>query len=92
VLERAPLWWLHGGNRAIRAGDWKLVAAKGDPWSLYDLRTDRAESNDLADSLPDKVRALQALWDQQVEAIRDLAAKTPELSGRRPPRKNQGKK
>ncbi len=91
VLERAPLWWLHGGNRAIRAGDWKLVAARGDPWALYDLRTDRAESNDLSDSRPVKARALEALWHQQLEAMRDLAAKTPELSGRRPPRRHQGK-
>ena len=31
-------WWYHIGNRAIRMGDWKLVAARGTPWELYDLR------------------------------------------------------
>lgn len=29
--SRQGLWWLHEGNRALRAGDWKLVAAKGEP-------------------------------------------------------------
>src|SRR5690606_35898265 len=28
-VERT-LWWLHEGNRAIRQGDWKLVAAQGE--------------------------------------------------------------
>ena len=37
-------------NRAIRVGDWKLVA-KGDngPWELYDLKTDRCEQKNLAE-------------------------------------------
>jgi arylsulfatase len=46
-VERDCLWWLHEGNRALRAGDWKLVAAKGDPWELYNLKNDRAESQNL---------------------------------------------
>ena len=82
VIERDSLWWLHEGNRAIRQGHWKLVAAKGDPWALYDLRTDRAESKDLAQSYPEKLEALKGLWNHELEAISDLAAKTP-APGRR---------
>ncbi len=48
TIPRESLWWMHEGHRAVRVGDWKLVAAKGDPWELYDLRTDRAEQNNLA--------------------------------------------
>ena len=29
--DRRTLWWLHEGNRAIRSGDWKLVAARANP-------------------------------------------------------------
>ena len=42
TISRESLWWLHEGNRAIRVGDWKLVAAKGAPWELYDLAADRS--------------------------------------------------
>ena len=75
-LSRDSLWWLHEGNRAIRVGDWKLVAAKGDVWSLYDLRTDRAEQHDLAAQMPGKVSELSALWQKQTDDFTDLARRT----------------
>ena len=57
------LWWRHEGNRALRVGDWKLVASGTDaPWELYDLSSDRSESADLAASQPAKVRELAAEW------------------------------
>jgi arylsulfatase len=57
------LWWLHEGNRAIRVGDWKLVAAgENAPWELYDLAHDRTETTDLAAKYPEKVRELEKLW------------------------------
>ena len=31
TIKRDLIWWLHEGNRAVRVGDWKLVAAKNDP-------------------------------------------------------------
>jgi arylsulfatase len=74
TIERDCLWWLHEGNRAIRVGDWKLVAAKGDPWELYDLRTDRAESDNLAEVHPEKVKELKGLWNRQLEETSRLAA------------------
>jgi arylsulfatase len=84
TVHRDLLWWLHEGNRAIRVGHWKLVAAKDDPWELYDLRTDRAESHNLAREQPEKARELEALWNRQLEDMRRLAAKTA-------PQPNQGK-
>lgn len=63
TVPRDFLWWCHSGNRAIRAGDSKLVSggAKGH-WELYDLRGDRCESRDLAERHPDRVRALSEEW------------------------------
>jgi arylsulfatase len=75
ALKHDYLWWLHEGNRAIRVGDWKLVAAKGDPWELYDLGKDRGESRNLAAQHPDKVRELSALWERRAEEFRRLALK-----------------
>ena len=57
---------------ALRRGDWKIVAAKGDPWELYDLRTDRAEMNNLASDNPDLTKELAAEWEAETSAIREL--------------------
>jgi arylsulfatase len=76
IIERDLLWWLHEGNRAIRVGDWKLVAPKGDAWELYDLKSDRAESHDLARERPDKAKELEALWNRELEKMRKLAGET----------------
>jgi arylsulfatase len=78
VLDRDSLWWLHEGNRAIRIGDWKLVAAKGQPWELYNLKNDRAESNNLAPKEPAKVAELEAEWNRQTAEFSALAAETPQ--------------
>jgi arylsulfatase len=76
TIERDSLWWLHEGNRAVRVGDFKLVAANGDPWELYDLSTDRAEQNNLAAKMPEKVKALEAAWQKQTDDFTALAKKT----------------
>ena len=56
------MYWEHMGNRAVRQGDWKLVAKKGKKWELYNLETDRLEQKDLAGERPEKVKALTALY------------------------------
>jgi arylsulfatase len=63
-LDREALYWEHEGNRAIRAGDWKLVAkGPGGPWELYDLAHDRIEANNLASGLPELVAELSRKWE-----------------------------
>jgi arylsulfatase len=74
-IARDYLWWLHEGNRALRAGDFKLVAAKDQPWELYDLSQDRGEMRNLAAASPERVRALESLWQQQLEQCRELATR-----------------
>ena len=61
-LEREALYFQHLGNRAVRAGKWKLVALKGRPWELYDLDADRTETTNLADKHPELVNKLGAQW------------------------------
>ena len=68
------LWWCHEGHRAVRTGDWKLVAAKGTPWELYDLAADRCETKNLAAAEPARVAELDATWNRIAEECRTLAA------------------
>jgi arylsulfatase len=75
-IPRDCLWWLHEGNRAVRVGDWKLVAAKNDPWELYNVASDRAEQTNLASQHPEKVRELEAVWQSQTDEFTALAEKT----------------
>jgi arylsulfatase len=71
-IQRDSLWWLHEGNRAIRVGDWKLVAARGEPWELYDLSKDRAESTNLVEQRPEIAAALEKKWDASVLEMKAL--------------------
>ena len=63
LRRERSLYWEHEGNRAIRAGDWKLVAKENEPWELYNIADDRSELHNLASSQPDRVKALAAEWD-----------------------------
>lgn len=72
-IEREAIYWEHEGNRAVRQGNWKLVAKHQGNWELYDIATDRVEANNQAARHPEKVRELAALYEawakrSQVEA------------------------
>jgi len=76
------LYWRFGEQMAVRIGDWKLVrydttadlpAGKGKkaPVSsvkLYDLANDPHEDKDLSAERPEKVKELQARWDEWNQA------------------------
>src|SRR5207302_1591046 len=62
--RKAPLFFEHEGNRAIRDGKWKLVAkAPSGKWELYDTEADRTEMHNLAATQPEKVKQLVAKWE-----------------------------
>ena len=65
VSRTAPLYWEYEGNRAIRDGKWKLVS-RGllERWELYDVESDRTETQNLASVHPDVVEALTVKWNQ----------------------------
>ncbi|ULL16569.1 arylsulfatase [Paenibacillus sp. H1-7] len=59
-----PLFWEHEGNAAVRLGQWKLVKKYPGAWELYDMETDRTETNDLAGVHPGKVAELSKEYDK----------------------------
>jgi arylsulfatase A-like enzyme len=77
AVKRESLWWNHEGNRAIRIGDWKLVADRTSPWELYDLSTDRSETENLASAFPDKVQELDKAWNRVAAEIKLLMLQRP---------------
>jgi arylsulfatase len=68
-----PLFWEHEGNRAIREGNWKLVALGAEgAWELYDMDKDRTELHDLAKEQPDRVKEMSEKWQKWAEASQVL--------------------
>lgn len=67
------LWWYHEGNRALRYGDWKIVAARDRDWELFNLAEDRSETENLAASSPEKVKELEERWETILADIREVA-------------------
>ncbi|MFH5834350.1 arylsulfatase [Halalkalibaculum sp. DA3122] len=69
------LWWYHEGNRAMRAGDWKIVASKDEDWRLFNLEKDRAETNNLAENRPEKIQTLKTQWNNELEDFKEIVPK-----------------
>ena len=79
AVTHESLWWLHEDNRALRVGDWKIVAAgNGGPWELYDLSRDRSETTNLAATMPEKVRELSEKWQRRTDEYYALARRPAE--------------
>jgi arylsulfatase A-like enzyme len=59
------LYWRFHNKSAIRRGDWKLVVGESGPGpELFNLAEDAGESKDLSAAHPDKVKELQAAWQE----------------------------
>ena len=78
-VERSHIYFHHEGNRALRVGKWKIVAGSesnrglpNDPWSLYDLSTDRCEMIDLSKEHPEKCEEMQRLWQKYEDKYRTI--------------------
>ena len=67
-IDRDAIYWEHEGNRAVRVGPWKLVAkGAGGKWELYNIKKDRSELNNLAESHAEQVEQLAAKWQAYAE-------------------------
>ena len=80
----------NGGSRALVHNGWKAVCKhdKGadfetEPWELYHLDVDASECNNLAESMPDKLAELIALWwsEADVHGVLPLDDRGIELFG-----------
>lgn len=84
-IQREFIFWEHEGNRALKAGYWKIVSKTEkskvftekdqNAWELYNLEMDPSETKNLASEYPAKVKELSLVWEK--EAIRTKALPWP---------------
>ncbi|UCH34580.1 MAG: sulfatase-like hydrolase/transferase, partial [Armatimonadota bacterium] len=63
------LFWRFGAPRAVRRGEWKLIAPTDQPPRLYNLTEDIGETDDRAEREPGVVASLAkslAAWESQL--------------------------
>lgn len=73
------IFWEHIGNKAVRKGDWKLVAVHDQPWELYNLKDDPSEINNLIDTEPEITEELKMAYKEwaQKNDVRELPLTKP---------------
>ena len=63
-----PLFFEHGGHKALRKGQWKLVSTKKSSWELYNIGDDPTELNDLSSQYPELknelIKQYQTWWSR----------------------------
>ncbi len=65
------LFWRRGAAAAVREGDWKLIRVKTNPVLLFNLKSDVAETNNVAAQNPQIVNRLLAKiasWEKGLSA------------------------
>jgi arylsulfatase len=69
-LNREAIYFEHEGSRAMLTRDRKLVArGVNGTWELYDLASDRTETQDLAGRYPEEVGRLATAWDEWARRV-----------------------
>lgn len=73
LTREKPLFFEFGSGKAVRDGAWKLVRNRTNAWELYNLASDRTETNDLAAVEPDRAERMEQAWHAW---YRDCTGKT----------------
>ncbi|MEL7338061.1 MAG: sulfatase-like hydrolase/transferase, partial [Planctomycetota bacterium] len=66
---RPPIFWEFSGHHAIRDGDWKLVAQRGQDWELFNVSQDPCETKNLAASHAEIVSRMQQQYNDWAKRV-----------------------
>ena len=73
VENRPPIYWEFRGNRAVRDGQWKLVAERSKDWELYNVDVDRTELNNLLRFENERAGRMANLYETWASSSRALS-------------------
>lgn len=68
IEREEPLYFDWSQGSAIRTDNWKLVRW-GSGWELYDMRTDRTETTDVAGKYPGVAEQLEGQWQDWARRV-----------------------
>lgn len=74
--RKEPDFYISGWTerfRMFRQHDWKIVKVNGEDWQLYNLKKDPTEINNLANSMPEKVKELEKAYEQKQKDLKATA-------------------
>lgn len=78
--QRGPIGFEFGASDfAYLEFPWKIASYRREPWQLFDLSTDRAETHNLARERTDKVGSLAARFLDWIDERNDITGKAPTL-------------
>lgn len=86
IPREEPIFHQFGSWQAIRDKEWKLVQRGKDPWQLYNLASDRTETNNVAKDYPGITRRLQTQWEDWSKGL-GLSKKAPKKNNKKSPAK-----
>lgn len=73
IVRPNPIFWQYKAGGAIRDGNMKAVFwdQKGQPrkWELYDFSKVRNETDDLSNTMPEKLDAMKTQWQQWYDSV-----------------------
>lgn len=67
--SRPEQWFAFHQKQALRSGDWKIVRHPDRQWELYNMSSDRSETNNLAEQHPGLAERLINRWNQIAESM-----------------------
>lgn len=69
LSRQSPIYFNWRNGSALRNDDWKLVR-EGNKWELFDMHSDRTETNNISDENKEVFEELKSAWERWAEKMK----------------------